>query len=62
MSVSAEMNTRVTQYMVLQWVWNLLRRESKADSIKTIYSMLALLSAGVDIDFEELTKELKEGP
>ena len=60
MSVSSEMNHRVTQYMVLQWVWRLLRKKNKKEATKQIYSKMTLLSHGNNVDFEELTKELAE--
>ena len=62
MSVSAEMNTRVTQYQALLWTWRLLRKETKAVAVEKIYSKLNLLLYGNDVDFEELIKELEEGP
>jgi len=60
MSVCNEMNTRTTQYMVLQWVWRLLRKKNKKEATKQIYSKMTLLSHGNNVDFEELTKELAE--
>ena len=60
MSVCNEMNTRTTQYMVLQWVWRLLRKKNKKEATKQIYSKMTLLSHGNNVDFEELTKELTE--
>jgi len=62
MSVSAEMNTRVTQYQALLWTWRLLRKETKSAATEKIYSKLNLLLYGNDVDFEELIKELEEGP
>jgi len=60
MSVCNEMNTRTTQYMVLQWVWRLLRKKNKKEATKQIYSKMTLLSHGNNVDFEELSKELAE--
>ena len=60
MSVCNEMNTRTTQYMVLQWVWRLLRKKNKKEATKQIYSKMTLLSLGNSVDFEELKKELAE--
>ena len=59
MSVSFEMDRRVTQHEVLEWAWNLLRTQSKKDATRQIYGKMGLLTHGNNVDFEELTKELK---
>jgi len=58
--IIAEGQTRLDQYAALQWAWALLRRRGIQESMERIFNMLTTLSDGISVDFEALTKALRE--
>lgn len=55
-----EGQTRIDQHAALNWVWVMLRQNSKKKAIARIEGMLTELSHGVNVDFESLIKGLRE--
>jgi len=58
--VLVEGQTRIDQYDALQWAWILLRRTTKQKARDRIREMLAKLSHGENVDFQDHISKLEE--
>ena len=58
--VLAEGQTRIDQHTALHWAWTLLRHREIQESMERIFNTLNRLSDGINVDFEDLIKELEE--
>lgn len=54
-----EGQTRIDQHAALNWVWAMLRHNSKKKAVARIEDMLTELSHGANVDFESFIKGLQ---